>query len=100
MLLKRFKERACKAEIALHELLGILRTVDARQIEYEVRTPAIFVKERGVCVDIVLEDLTDGQRGSRSVLAVADACKGGHQVLPYEAAGSRYQNIHAFFSSS
>ena len=94
MLLKRFKERACKAEIALHELLGILRTIDARQIEYEVRTPAIFVKERGVCVDIVLEDLTDGQRGSRSVLVVTDAPQRGNQIFTDEAISSGYKYFH------
>ena len=36
MPFQRIKERGCKSEIALHKFFGVLRAVDAGQIEHEV----------------------------------------------------------------
>ena len=56
ILFQAVQQVGCKTEVALHEILGVLRTIHASQIEYKVRLLAVFVQLRRGRIQIVLED--------------------------------------------
>ena len=54
MLLQGVEECRGKAEIALHEFLGVLRTVHSGKVEYEVAVAAPLIELLGGGVEVVL----------------------------------------------
>ena len=53
MLLQGVEECRGKAEIALHEFLGVLRTVHSGKVEYEVAVAAPLIELLGGGVEVV-----------------------------------------------
>ena len=72
MLFKRIQQCGGKAEIALHELLVVLRAVHPREVEHEVAVGAISVQLLRRVVDVVAIDVVDVDIWTGSVLAVAN----------------------------
>ena len=82
VVLEQGKQRLAEAPVALHELGGVLRSVDARQVEHEVSTRAIGTKLFLRAIAIVL---VDRQRQElrilpSPVLAIADILEGLAEV--------------------
>ena len=88
MLLERIEQGAGKAKVALHELLLVLRTVHARQVEHEVGLAAPLVQLLGGAVQVVLIDGIDGNIAIATGLAVLDVIELSAKVPAYESLGS------------
>ena len=93
VVLQGIQQRGGKAEIALHKLFLILRPVDARQIEYEIRSLAETVQQTGIGVDIELHDLVN-EDFAGAVLPFLNVAKIAYQVLTHESLGAGNQNFH------
>ena len=100
MRFERVQQGGGKAKVALHELVVVLRAVDARQIEHEIGLGAEFVQRRRGRVKVILEHVLDLQSGVGAVFAVADGLQVFAEVAPYEAFCPGNENFHAFFSAS
>ena len=86
VLFHAFQQVGRKAEVALHEVLRILRAVHACQIEHEVRLLAILVQflQRGI--QIVFVDFLDMQIWASSILPIPNCFQivaqgGSHHAL-------------------
>ena len=93
------QKRGRKAEVALSEVLGILRPVDACEVENEVRLFAESVEKRRVRVDVVLENLADLNAGPGAVFAVPDIFQIFAKVSSDEALRAGYENVHSFLQT-
>ena len=82
-----------KPKLPLREVLGVLRAVDAGQVEHEVglRAPAVELLSRRV--EVVLENILY-LYGETAQFAVADVPKTRAQVAPHEALRARYKYLH------
>ena len=101
MLFQRIEKRACKAEIALHKLAVVLRTVDTGKVEDEIRFRAKFVEKRRIGVNIVLEDLVDFEIRTGTVFIFFYVAQVGDEIFADKAFCTGYQYIHIaspFFS--
>ena len=87
-----------KAKIALHEVLRVLRTVHASQIEHEVCLLAILVQFVRSGVQVVFIDSVNMKFRSGFVLTVPDVFQVVHKGGSYHALGTCYQNVHFFTS--
>ena len=72
MLFQAVQQLGGEAEIALHEILRVLRTVHTGEVEDKIRFAAGFVQRCGSGVQIVLEDLVNVDAGAVMVFAVPD----------------------------
>ena len=72
VLLQRVQQRRSEAEVALHELLVVLRTVHTCEIEHEVAVRAVGVQLLRRTVQVVAVQIVDVDAGASSVLAVPD----------------------------
>ena len=85
-----------KAEIPFHEIPGIIRTVHTRQIEDEIRLPAVLV-QLALVAEVVFVDLLNLQGGPGPVPAIPDGikivAKGGSDHAP----GTSRQYLHISF---
>ncbi len=94
VFLKGIQQGRGESEIALHELLLILRTVDSGQIEHEVAVPAPSVQIVRCGVEIIFVYFRYGQVAVASGLAVLYVVELCTQILSYEAFCSGYQYLH------
>ena len=94
VLLQCVEQHGREAEVPLHELRLVLGPVDPRQVEHEVRFPAVGVKFGGVAVDVVFIDRQIAGHGVPARLSVPYVVELGHQVLTDKALGSGNQYIH------
>lgn len=96
MFLQGIEQRGGKAEVALHELSGILRAVHTCKIEHEITflAPCIKLLRRGIKVE--LEDFIYLQVSVATGLAILDIIELGAKILAYKAFGACYQYLHAF----
>ena len=81
MLLEKIEQLGSEPEVPLHEILGVLRSIYAREIEDEVRLLAIRVELLGGGVEIILVNLFDADIGTRAIFVVSNileiVAKGG-----------------------
>jgi len=94
MFSQRVQQRGREPEVALPELLRILRTVDPGQVEDEIAIGAEPVQLRLRIVDIVLVDGFYIQIGPHPILPVPDALEILHQVSTDEALGAGHKDLH------
>lgn len=94
MTLQRFEQGRGEAEVAGHELFGVLRAVDAGEVEHEVGLAAVAVELFGGGVDVVGEDLVDCQRREATVLALLDCVELGAEVAANKAARAGNEYFH------
>lgn len=99
MLAERIKQRRRKAEVALHELLGVLRTVYSREIKDKIAFGAPSVQLLHGAVKIVLKDSIHDKISVALGLACFDIIKLGAKVSTHETLCSGYQNLHPLFTS-
>lgn len=90
VLFERVEERRGESEIAGHELGGILGPVHAREIKDEIGFRAVFVEERGVRVDVVLQDGQVGGQVVRLRLAVPNIAKFRAEIFADKSFRARY----------
>ena len=90
MSLQSVKQGGGEAEVALHELVIVLGTVDASEVEHEVTLLAPGVELLWSGVEVVLEDFLDRQVTVATGLAVFDIIELGAKVLANEAFGTSY----------
>lgn len=90
MSLQRVKQGGGEAEVTLHELVIVLGTVDASEVEHEVTLLAACVELIGGGIEVVLEDFLDRQVTVATGLAVFDVIELGAKVLADEAFGTSY----------
>ena len=83
MFLQGIEQRGGKAEVALHELSGILRAVHTCKIEHEITflAPCIKLLRRGIKVE--LEDFIYLQVSVATGLAILDIIELGAKILAY-----------------
>ncbi len=86
MLFQSVQKVRGKAEVALHEVLRLLRTVDSRQVEDEIAVCAEAVQLLRRIVKIVLVDLLDPEIGTGAIFVVPDIFQiiaegGSHHAL-------------------
>ena len=93
VLSESVQEGGGEAEVAEHELLGILRAVHPGKVEYEVGPGAPRVQLPGCGVDVVLVDLIHGYVIVAGP-AVADVAQLGAQIPAYEAFGTCNKYFH------
>ena len=84
---QRVQQGGGKSEIALHELAGLLRPVDPRQIEHKIRLLTPGIQQGRVGVQIVRKDLLDGQTAG-AVFAGLDGAQIFAQIAPHKAPGA------------
>jgi len=84
VLLERCEQRRREAEVAFLEVPGILRTVDAREIEHEVGPGTVFVKLLRRGVDIILHNLVNIEVRETAVLAILYGVELGTEVFTHE----------------
>lgn len=89
MFFQCVEQRRREAEIALHKLHRVLRTVHTRKIENEVRILAVQVQFFRRTVQIVFIERKISFYGIVLRLTVVDITQLGKEVLSYEAFGSR-----------
>ena len=81
MLLEKIEQLGSEPEVPLHEILGVLRSIYAREIEDEVRLLAIRVELLGGGAEIILVNFLDAEVGTRTILVVSNileiVAKGG-----------------------
>ena len=81
MLLEKIEQLGSEPEVPLHEILGVLRSIHAREVEDEVRLLAIRVELLGSGGKIILVNLLDADIGTRAILVVSNileiVAKGG-----------------------
>ena len=72
MLFQTVQQVRSEAEVALHEILRILRTIHTCQIEHKVRLAAVLVQLRRRRIQIVLEDFFNVQCRTGLVFPIPD----------------------------
>ena len=96
VFLESIKKGAGKAEVALHEILRILRAVDSGKIEHEIALGAPLLELLRGTVKVVLEDLVYCEISVAPGLAGPYVIELGAKVLSYETLGSGYKYLHYF----
>ena len=86
VLLQGVQKRTGKAEVALHKIFWILRSVHTCEIEYEVSLSAILVQLLRGGVQVILVDFLNLKTRSGSVFVITDISKviaegGSHHAL-------------------
>ena len=86
VLFQAVQQISCKAEVSLHEVFRVFRTIHTCQIEHEVRFTAILVQLRRGGVQVILVDFFNIQRRACLVLAIPDVFQvvtqgGSHHAL-------------------
>ena len=95
ILLQRIEQGGGETEVAGHELFGVLRTVDAGQVEDEVAVPAPCVQLFGRGFDVIFIDGLDGLWEVIPLgLAITDVLELGAEVAADKAAGAGDEDIH------
>ena len=96
VLFERVQQGAGEAEIALHELLRVLRAVHAGQVEHEIGLGAVLIQQLAGCIEVELHhlDALPLQRGALG-LAIADIFQLGTKVLANKALRACNQYIHS-----
>ena len=87
VLAQGIEQCGCKAEIALHKLVWILRAIDPGKVEHKVGFAAIAVELVGSRVDVVLEHFIDHNIAIELCLAVLDIVELCHKIAPNKAFG-------------
>lgn len=85
MLFQAVQQLGGEAEIALHEILRVLRTVHTGEVEDKIRFAAVFVQLFGSGGKIILEDLVNVDTGAASVFAVPDVFQVIYKGGPHHA---------------
>lgn len=96
MMFKQPEQLRSEPEVALHEVLGVLRAVHAGKIEYEVCLRAVERELLAGAVDVVLVD-RERQKALvalAAVLAVADALERLAEVPAHEPLGAGDKDLH------
>ena len=99
MLLQRIQQRGSKSKVALHELLVVLRTVHAREVEHEVAVGAPGIQLLRRAVEVVAIDVADVDIRARAVLAVADVFEVVHEDCAHHALCAGDEDVHYFPAS-
>ena len=97
VLLEGVEERGGETEVALHELLRVLWTVDTGKVENEgaILTPAVELLGSGI--DVIFIDGLDRLREVVPLgLAITDVLELSIQVSSYKTFGSGNENFHIF----
>ena len=94
MLFQGVKQGACKAEIALHKLLRILRTVDTCKIEDEIGFGTEFFKQLRLGVDVIFENLIDFEFRTSPVFSVLYVFECRNKIFTDKSCGTGYKNFH------
>ena len=94
--LQGVQEPGGEAEIALHELLRVLGTVHACQMEDEISLFAALFQKAFRGIQIVKIQLPDSQLRKPAVLAVADIFQGLGQIFSDKSGGTGDENVHGF----
>ena len=86
MLFQAIQQVGCKAEVALHEIFRVLRTIHASQIEHKVRLLAVLVQLCRSRIQIVLVDFFNIQCRAGLVFPIPDVFQvvaqgGSHHAL-------------------
>ena len=86
MLFQAVQQIRCKAEVSLHEVFRVLRTIHACQIEHKVRLLAVLVQLLRRGIQIIFVDFFNMQCRAGLVLAVPDVFQvvaqgGSHHAL-------------------
>ena len=88
VLFQAVQQVGSKAEVALHEILRVFRTIHPRQIEHEVCLPAVFVQLLSGGIQVILVDFFNIQRRTGLVLPVPDVFQVIAQGGSYHALGT------------
>lgn len=99
VLFERVQQRGGEAEVALHELLVVLWTVHAREVEHEVAVRAVGVQLLRGAVEVVAVDVVDVDIRARAVLSVADVFEVVHEGRAHHALRAGDEDVHAFPAS-
>lgn len=101
VMLEQPQELGGEAEVAPHEVRGVLGAVHAGEVEDEVRLRAVERELLAGAVDVVLVDREREQRlvALASVLAVADALQGLAEVPAHEPPGAGDEDLHYWTAS-
>ena len=94
VLLESVQKHGRESEIPIHELPGVLRAVDAGEVEHEVALAAPPVQLLRGGVDVVLEDLLYRQVPAAPRLAVPYVLKLCAEVPSHETLRARHENLH------
>ena len=94
MLFKRIKKPAGKVKIPLHKFFRIKRSIHTREIKDEIGFCAVFVKKRGVGVNIVFVDFADLHSRTGSVLTVTNIFKCSAKIFSDKTFGTGYEYLH------
>ena len=97
---ERVQQGGSKAKVALHELVVVLRAVDARQVEHKVGFCTKTVQLCGRRVKVVRKHFLNRQRREGAIFAVADVLQIFAEVAAHKAFCPCYKDFHAFFSAS
>ena len=93
MLLQGVEQDGGEAEVALVEIVGILGSVDAGEVEDEVGLAAVAVEVRRGRVEVVLEDLVYLNRIVPG-LTVFYVIELSTKVFANKTLGAGYKNFH------
>ena len=99
VLLQRVQQRESETKVALHELLVVLRTVHAREVEHEVAVRAVGVQLLRGAVEVVAVDVVDVDIRARAILAVADVFEVVHEGRANHALCAGDEDVHYFPAS-
>ena len=99
MLLQRIQQRGSKSKVALHELLVVLRTVHAREVEHEVAVGAPGIQLLRRAVEVIAVDVVDVDARARAVLSVADVLQIVHKSCADHALRAGDEDVHYFPAS-
>ena len=90
ILLQGVQKRTGKAEISLHKIFGILRTVHTRQVEHEVRRLAVSFQLFWGGVHVILINVPDLDSGAGTVFVFFYIFQIGYKGSSHHALGAGY----------
>ena len=94
MLLQAVQEVGGKAEVALHEVFRVFRTVHPCQIEHEIGLPAVFIQLLRGGVQVILIDLVNMDVRAGPVFAVPEVFQVIAQGGAHHALGACDKDVH------
>ncbi len=85
MLFKSFQKLRGEAEISLHKLAVVLRSVYSREIENKIALPAKIGEQSLIRIDIIFKYFVNRERRTGTVFVIAKIFKCLDKVFTYKS---------------